>query len=315
MSERRVIPRESLTYLHRGRFNSLVLMDTAAGPREVLVHNPEKSNWLASKMLLLSLKAGKTLRQAAEFTDTLPSLVETLTLTGLHSFEVTILAADRPVAYGEFPIELAANYQLEFPGGLSKKGEKPLGTAMRETLEEAGLVSGSAFVQTAPLVDFPAANDAGSNMELYTAYVALVNQRPQPPRREGIIPEKCWTGPLLEAENFLRQEGQRGVVVEWLAWAMLQQLGFALAGSWSTLRETIGYESFDAHRRAKPLCHEYTFSAPSNELFVRALKNVLENRAINFEDSERPGVLRTSTPVTDEMLTQARDIVFHDTVR
>lgn len=234
---RTVLSREQqMKCLHRGFFNSLYVVPTAVGPREMVAHNENKSNLMAAKMMVVCLNEGVTLVQEEEPTNTLLSFLETLRRTGLNNFSTLVLAADRPVTYFEYPIELKGNYQLEFPGGVSEGTEDTLVTAMRELVEEYGLDGEHDIVQTAPLVTFPAAHDAGTNAELYTTRLALVRKPARPPRREGIIPELCWFGPLLDVEQYLFEQGRQGVVIELLALGMVFQLGLALHGGWAALR-------------------------------------------------------------------------------
>lgn len=231
-----VYRRSDIECLHRGFFNSFYKVRTAAGPREVVAHNEGKSNLLAAKMMVISLNEGATLVQGENPSNTLPSFLETLRRTGLENLSTLILAADKPVTYFEYPCALAANYQLELPGGVAESNEDVRATALREAVEEYGLDGTGDILQTSPLVAFPAANDAGTNAELYTTWLALVRKSPRPPRREGIIPEACWRGPLLDVQRYLFEQGQRGIVVEWLALATLFQLGLELHGGWGALR-------------------------------------------------------------------------------
>lgn len=230
---RTVIPRSKMTCLYAGRFNSFYQVQTAAGPREVAAHNENKSNLLAAKMMVICLNPDVELIQEKCPLNTLPSFLETLRRTGLCNFSTLVLAADRPVTYFEYPMDLAANHQLEFPGGVSEGDEDTLVTALRETVQEYGLDDANDIIQTAPLVTFPASNDAGTNAELYTTRLALVRKAAKPPRREGIIPEACWFGPLTEVEQFLKDQGQRGIVIEWLALATISHLCQELLGGWA----------------------------------------------------------------------------------
>jgi len=232
---RSVLRRDQMECLHRGYFNSFYKVRTAAGPREIAAHNENKSNLLAAKMLVICLNEGATLVQEENPTNTLPSFLETLRRTGLDNFSTLVLAADRPVTYFQFPIELATNYQLELPGGVGEGDEDTLVTAVRETVQEYGLAGDEDVLQTAPLVIFPAANDAGTNAELYTTRLALVRKSARPPRREGIIPEACWFGPLTQVQHYLFKQGQHGIVVEWLALATIFHLGLELHGGWTAL--------------------------------------------------------------------------------
>ncbi len=232
---RTILRRDQMECLHKGYFNSFYKVQTAAGPRELAAHNENKSNLLAAKMMVICLNEGATLIQADNPTNTLPSFLETLRRTGLDNFSTLVLAADRPVTYFQFPIELAANYQLEFPGGIGEGNEDTLVTALREAVQEYGLGGEEDIIQTAPLVVFPAANDAGTNAELYTTRLALVRKMARPPRREGIIPEACWTGPLKQVQQYLFEQGQQGIVVEWLALSTIFHLGLELHGGWTSL--------------------------------------------------------------------------------
>lgn len=58
--------------------------------------------------------------------------------------------------------------------------------------------------------------------------LALVRKTVRPLRRESIIPEACWMGPLLGTQNHLFEQGQRGVVVERIedlyAWYTVSQM-------------------------------------------------------------------------------------------
>lgn len=233
--ERTVLRRDQMDCLHAGRFNSLYSVPTAAGPREVAAHNADRSNLLAAKMMVICLNRDAALVQEDTPTNTLPSFLETLRRTGLNNFSTLVLAADRPATYFGFPIPLTTNHQLELPGGIGEGEESTLVTALRETVEEYGLNGEEDVIQTAPLVIFPAANDAGTNAELYTTRLALVRRPAKPPRREGIIPEACWFGPLMEVQHYLFEQGRRGVVVEWLALATIFHLGLELHGGWSSL--------------------------------------------------------------------------------
>lgn len=235
MASRTVFPRGDMDCLHKGHFNSFYKVQTAAGPREIAAHNESKSNLLAAKTMVICLNDDANLVQEKNPTNTLPSFLETLRRTGLNNFSTLVLAADRPVTYFEFPIELKANYQLELPGGIGEGLEAALATATREAVDEYGLNRAEDFIQVAPLVTFPAANDAGTNAELYTTWVALVRKRPQPPRKEGIIPEMCWFGPLTQVQQYLVDQGNQGIVVEWLALATIFHLGLELHGGWSKL--------------------------------------------------------------------------------
>lgn len=221
--------------LRKGHFNSMFLVPTVTGPREVLVHNKQKS-LCAAKIMVICLNENAVLSQNLHPTNTLESLLMTLRLTGLQNFSTMVLAADRPVTYFELPVEVTENYQLEFPGGLQEGDEDSTMTARREAIEEYGLKGEEDVIQWAPLVNFPAANDAGSNVELYTTYVMLVRRPPNPPAKEGIIPGKCWVGPLMQVQSYLFEQGKQGVVVEWLALAMVFHLGLALHGGWSALK-------------------------------------------------------------------------------
>lgn len=234
---RTVIPRGEMECLYAGELNSFYRVQTALGPREMAAHNADKSNLLAAKMLVLCLNDGATLKQRGTH-NTLPDLLETLRETGLENFSTLIMAADRPVSYFEFPIDITANHQLEIPGGISLVGEKTLETALRELMGEYGLKDPNDIIQTAPLVTYPAANDAGTNAELYTTRVTLVRQQPSPPpNKKGIRLDKCWFGPLLEVEDYLKGQGAKGVIVEWLALGAIFQLGLELHGGWKALRK------------------------------------------------------------------------------
>ncbi len=234
---RTVIPRSQMTLLHQGRLNSFYDVPTRLGLREMAAHNEDLSNLLAAKMLVLSLNEGATLIQA-DTSNTLPALLGTLRATGLENFSTLIMAADRPVAYFEFPIEITENYQLEIPGGISLVSEKTEETALRELMDEYGLKDPNNIIQTAPLVIYPAANDAGSNAELYTTRVTVVRGQPNPPEhKKGIRRDKCWFGPLLEVEDYLKEQGAKGVIVEWLALGAIFQLGLELHGGWKALRK------------------------------------------------------------------------------
>ena len=231
---RKVFSRDQLKLLHQGHFNNLYSVQTSAGPREMLAHRADKSNLTAAKMMVISLAQGATLRQSNTTQKDLGSLCETIFRTGLENWNVLVLAADRPVTYFKYPPEVVIreNYQLEFPGGVSEGDETSLETALREAVEEYGLDDERDIIQHAPLVTFPAANDAGSNAELYTARVALTAREPHPPKREGIIPEKCWVGPLTKVQSYLERQGHHGIVVEWLTLAMISMLGLSLHGGW-----------------------------------------------------------------------------------
>lgn len=232
---RTVLHRDEMGCLHQGYFNSLYKVQTAAGPRELAAHNASKSNLLAAKMMVICLNEGVTLVQEENPTNTLPSFLATLRRTGLANFSTLVLAADRPVTYFQYPIELSANYQLEFPGGVGEGNEDTLVTGIREVVEEYGLDGDKDVIQTAPLVTFPAANDAGTNAELYTTHLALVRKPARLPQREGIVPEACWTGPLTQVQQYLFEQGQQGVVIEWLALATVFHLGLELHGGWQSL--------------------------------------------------------------------------------
>ena len=233
---RTIFRRDQMECLHKGYFNSFYKVQTAAGPRELAAHNENKSNLLAAKMMVICLNEDATLIQEESPANTLPSFLKTLRLTGLDNFSTLVLAADRPVTYFEYPIDLTVNYQLEFPGGVGEGREDTLVTGIREVVEEYGLDGDKDVIQTAPLVIFPAANDAGTNAELYTTRLALVRKPAQPPQREVVIPEACWFGPLTQVQNFLFEQGQQGVVIEWLALATVLHLGLELHGGWASLK-------------------------------------------------------------------------------
>tara|TARA_Y100000310_G_scaffold340108_1_gene434808 strand:+ start:1038 stop:1529 length:492 start_codon:yes stop_codon:yes gene_type:complete len=158
--------------------------------------------------------------------------------SGVQNWYVQILAVDRPVTrVTNLPVELTENYQLELPGGIANMGESLQGAAVREAVEEYGLTGPEAIVQYAPLVDFPAANDAGSNIEVYQAWIALTRQEPQPPAREGIYPEHCQLVPLTAVGPWLSSQGGQGIAIEWLAWGIVHQLATELLGGWETVQQ------------------------------------------------------------------------------
>ena len=236
---RRVLMEDQFTSESRGHFNGMVTIETAAGPRELLRHNPNKANGLAGKMLVLfpTKKIQDRLPWPDHLENNWASLRATLFTIGLSTIDTCLLAADRPVTYFEYPpsVELRVNYQLELPGGVAEGSETGLTAGIREAVEELGLMRDD-IVQWAPLVDFPAAPSAGSVVELYTTQVCLVKRTPPaPPAKEGIIPEHCHICPLLAIESYLRFQASSGVVIEHLAWEALCQLGLMLHGGGDAL--------------------------------------------------------------------------------
>ena len=222
---------------HRGHFNSFYVIQTAFGPREVIAHNPDKAGLGAAKMMMLYLPGAYRL-QNSQRENTLASVLETIRASGVANWQTLVLAADRPVTYvSDLPVTLVSNNQLEFPGGVADLGEKLADTAVREALEEYGLDGAEDLVQFAPLVDFPMANDAGSNAEIYQGWVALTRKEPHPPRREGIDPGASRLIPLHDIGPHLTNQGRQGVLVEWLAWAMANQLAMELLGGWTAIKQ------------------------------------------------------------------------------
>lgn len=226
----------------KGGWVSLYGFDTAGGRREILARN--NGRFRASKCLVLYVNKNVWEESMAENSNDLPTFLKQLRKIGLPYFKVFFLAADRPCTYPDSPdlAGLTENYQLEIPGGVADAvTEEAVATGLRETCEEYGCAAED-IAMTAPLVTgIYAANDAGGQVEFYSTCTAVVTKKPGPPTknggvyREGIIPEKCALVSLLEAENFLMNQGKQGIAIEWLALTSLFHLGLALHGGWKQL--------------------------------------------------------------------------------
>ncbi|MEK7658904.1 MAG: hypothetical protein AAB352_03520 [Patescibacteria group bacterium] len=227
----------------KGGWVSLYGLNTAGGRREILMRN--NGRFKAAKCLVLYVDKEVWKESGAESSSDLPTFLANLRRIGLPYFSVFFLAADRPCTYPESQdlAGLTENYQLEIPGGVADAvDEDGIATGLREACEEYGCAA-TDVVMTAPLVTgVYAANDAGGQVEFYSTCAAVVTKKPEPPKkkkgegyREGIIPEKCVLVPLLEAENFLMEQGRQGIALEWLALASLFHLGLELLGGWKEL--------------------------------------------------------------------------------
>ena len=194
----------------------------------------------AAKCLVLYVDKNVWEKLRAENSSGLPTFLRRLKAIGLSNFQVFLLAVDRPLTYSD-SLDLAgltANHQLELSGGVADAVDKDaIATGVRETYEEYGCTAAD-VAMTAPLVAEGAhvAYDAGGQVEIYSISVAVVTQKPSPPRREGTIPDKCVLVPLLEAEEFLMEQGRQGILLEGLALTALSHLGLALHGGWNSLR-------------------------------------------------------------------------------
>ena len=232
----------SETLVGKGGWVSLHRITTEGGPREVIARN--NGRFKAAKCLVLHVNQDQWKESHAKSSNDLPRFLLNLKAIGLCNFQAFFLAADRPCTYPDSPdlAGLAKNYQLEIPGGVADAvDEEAVAVGLRETCEEYGCTAKD-VAMTAPLVTgIYAANDAGGQVEFYSTCTAVVTKKPGPPHkkggkyREGIIPEKCVLVPLLEAENFLIDQGKQGIAIEWLALASLFHLGLALHGGWSQL--------------------------------------------------------------------------------
>jgi len=235
---RKTIPLDTMRLIGAGNWLGLYGFDTASGYREIAMR--KNGRFKAAKCLVLYTDPRFWEKLRHNTSNGLPTFLHNLRNIGLDNLQVLFLASDKPCTYPESPDlgGLAANYQLEIPGGVADSvGENALAIGIRELCEEYGCSSAD-VAMTAPLVtDVYAANDAGGQVEFYSTYLALVTKKPEPPEKEGVIPEKCALVPLLEAENFLMEQGGQGILLEWLTLASLSHLGLLLCGGWASLSQ------------------------------------------------------------------------------
>ncbi len=230
-----VVPDSDLEFTSPEGFNRMAVVETPFGPRQILVHKKVAARRAAKMLPLFIPHRGQLATGSGRNQGQLDDLLEVVKNTGIDRFDTFLLAAHRPASMIEYPddVSIRCNYQLELPGGVGS-GKDAVGseTALREAVEELG-VPRENMVMHAPLVDWPAYNDAGSNAEVYQAYVCIVEGTPNPPRKEGIYPEHCWKGKVRMALKHLQHQAYEGVPMEWLAWGMLSQflLMYAVDGT------------------------------------------------------------------------------------
>jgi len=148
----------------------------------------------------------------------------------IDAFSVFLVATDRPITYHP-DLSVTANYQIELPGGVLENGESAEVGALREALEEGGITSRERVLATAPLWPL-VAFDAGTNVELYAGQVCIISGKASPPNGvEGIIAEHCSHKTLGDAEDFLLQQQQKGVLVEGYTLFALRTLAVALVAA------------------------------------------------------------------------------------
>ncbi len=233
---RKTIVFDHKNLIGKGKWLHLHGFRTPSGYREVVAR--KNGHFRSAKCMVLYVEEELWDESQAKNSSDLPSFLQNLRRIGLQNLWVFFLASDKPCTYPKSPeLEgLTENYQLEIPGGVADAvDEQAIANGLREATEEYGC-SATDIAMTAPLLtSVYAANDAGGNVEFYSTCTTLVTKKPAPPRKEGVIPEKCALVPLLEAENFLIEQGKKGILLEWLALASLCQLGLELCGGWASL--------------------------------------------------------------------------------
>lgn len=206
------IPPEEMTILGTGSHLQLVRVQTPAGPREI-VHRLS-GLYQAAKMLLLWIyEDTELIEPAAQNFDPLDRITRTVLETGPANFQVFLLASHRPLTHFE-TMPFRTTYQIELPGGVLEYGEGSLAGAIREAAEETGITSAANIVQAAPIIDPPCPFDAGSHVEIYCIQACIMRGVPDPPDREGIIPNKCRSIPLPYALDYLQRLRRKQYCVE-----------------------------------------------------------------------------------------------------
>lgn len=216
---------ENPDFIAGGNWLKFEEVQTAAGPREFV--RRRNGQYEAVKILPIIFSPDADVWKEKDET-----VVESVRSYGVEKFSIFVLAADRPITYFETPgIPLTENYVYELPGGIMKKHEKIHETAVRELLEEAPPVDNVKIWGLQCLV--PAcAYDGGTHLEWYSIYAALYQGVPAPKAREGIIPEKCLTLPLIQARDIFLQKREEGIAVEGYVFAALDALRAQMHVGW-----------------------------------------------------------------------------------
>lgn len=224
----RTMSNADVTVLSSGSWINHLRFETAAGPREFV----ERQNglFIGVKALGLFIRPGVSLPTGKPFIDTLLQV-------GLHNFDAFFLSADRPITYRSPTMRLTTNCQIELPGGIVQQGETMRNAAIREFTEEVCPAGPPPIVHLdMPLIRDPCPWDGGTHNEWYAIWCMVVDAKPSPEPREGIVPEECECVPLLQARSWLSEQRQRGRCVEGYAFHALDALGLLLTGGWELLR-------------------------------------------------------------------------------
>lgn len=196
-----------------------------------MVHR-RNHDYCAAKCLRLVTEASLQLKGDVS----LPEYCQTLGDVGLRNFKIQFLAMIRPFTFAYSPSlsRLTVNYQIELPGGIMKPNESVRVCAVREGDEEGGMAT---LVQSAPLMRYHCPFDAGTHVEMYSIYTALVQAKTLTPTGvdEGVISGESKLIPLLDAEDWLHEQESRGVPVEGYVHAGMAMLLGALHGGWKSL--------------------------------------------------------------------------------